>query len=149
MNEDGDLTTVGVTGVATWRPNDGHELKATVAYREADSSRFVTLLPEANPAILNSITGGFNMALNPLSAAFAGQLRPDFNAAFTGDPPETGLFLSPPGGSTNLDGHNQLSLEATYNGEFADGRVEYTGGAFYYKEETGAPGGPNLANAND
>ena len=151
-NEAGDLETKGASITARWDLAENHDVKFTAAYREADSSRFVTLIPTANPAVINQITGGFNQALSALPFAFgaAGQpLRPDFSTQFDGSIPERGLFLSPPGGSTNLDGHKQLSLEATFNGEFADGRVEYTGGAFYYDEETGAPGGPNLANAND
>ncbi len=145
-NEEGDLTTVGVTAGATWRPADGHELKATIAYREADSSRFVTLLPEANPAILNAITAGFNQALNPLSQAFPGQLRPDFNVAFSGEPPEAGLFLSPPGGSTNLE-HDQFSAELTYNGSYLDDRLDVTTGLFFYSEQTGT--GPVVVNTNN
>ncbi len=158
-NEDGDLTTVGVTGVATWRPADNHELKATVAYREADSSRFVTLLPEVDLNVLNvTINGipgnpavnGFNGVLAPLPGGLpAGSLRPDFSSAFTGDPPEAGLFLSPPGGSTNLV-HDQFSAELTYTGSYLDDKLDITGGLFYYSENTGT--GPvviNQNNAND
>jgi len=154
--ERGDTEIKGVSATATWEPAEGHEVKTTVAYREADSSRFVTLLPTANPAIVNQIIGGFNQALAPLPFAFGttGQpLRSDFGVAFTGTPPhgpEAGLFLSPPGGSPNLVGHNQFSAELTYNGSFADGKVEYTGGLFYYDEETGTgPVVDNLLNAND
>ena len=147
-NEDGDLDTRGASIVGTWTPKDDHEIKATLAYREADSSRFVTLIPTADPAILNQITGGFNQALAPLPFAFSatGQsLRPDFASAFTGNPPEAGLFLSPPGGSRNLV-HDQVSLDITYTGSVADGRVDYTLGAFYYDEKTGT--GPVVRNQN-
>ncbi|NNC39024.1 MAG: hypothetical protein EX271_11150 [Acidimicrobiales bacterium] len=151
-NEEGNLETKGASITANWDVAENHDVKFTAAYREADSARFVTLVPTANPAIINAVTGGFNQAIGALPFAFgvAGQgLRPDFGSQFDGSIPERGLFLSPPGGSKNLEGHNQISLEATYNGEFADGRVEYTGGLFYYDEETGTAGGPNLANAND
>jgi len=156
-NEAGDLETKGVSLTGTWTPVENHEVKVTAGYREVDSSRLVALVPTANPAILNAITGGFNQALAPLPFTFGAtqavqglSTRPDFASAFSGTPAERGLFLSPPGGSANLPGHNQLSLELTYNGEFADGAVEYTGGMFYFDEETGTgPGVPNPANAND
>jgi len=147
-NEDGDLETKGASIIGTWTPKEGHEVKATLAYREADSSRFVTLIPTANPAILNAITGGFNQALAPLPQALGatGQsLRPDFNAAFTGNPPETGLFLSPPGGSRNLV-HDQASFDITYNGSLGNGAVDYTIGGFYYDEKTST--GPVVVNQN-
>ena len=148
-NEDGDLETRGASLIGTWTPKDGHEVKATVAYREADSSRFVTLIPTADPNILNAITGGFNQALAPLPFAFgaAGRpdlLRPDFASAFTGTPPEAGLFLSPPGGSRNLV-HDQFSIDITYNGSLGD-KVDYTIGGFLYDENTGT--GPVVVNQN-
>ena len=146
-NEDGDLETRGASLIGTWTPKDGHEVKATVAYREADSSRFVTLIPTADPNILNAITGGFNQALAPLPFAFSatGQsLRPDFASAFTGNPPEAGLFLSPPGGSRNLV-HDQFSIDITYNGSLGD-KVDYTIGGFLYNENTGT--GPVVVNQN-
>lgn len=154
--EKGDSTNLGLSGILTWDRNDTDRLKITAAYREANSSRFVSLIPTANPQILNAITGGFNQALAPLPFAFAaggqpGALRPDFASAFTGNPPERGLFLTQDGQlADTLDGHEQMSLEATYTGSAADGRLEYTLGAFYYDEETGngtQPGNPT--NAND
>jgi len=151
-NEDGDLETVGASIIAKWDINENHDAKFTAGYRSVESSRFVSLIPTANPAVINQITGGFNAALGALPFAFgaAGQpLRPDFSTQFDGSIPERGLFLSPPGGSTNLDPHDQFSLEATFNGSFAEGKIDYTAGAFYFDESTGAPGGPNLANAND
>jgi len=147
-NENGDLKTKGASIIGTWTPKDGHEVKTTLAYREADSSRFVTLIPTANPAILNAITGGFNQALAPLPFAFGATgtpLRPDWSSAFTGNPPEAGLFLSPPGGSRNLV-HDQVSLDITYNGSLGDGAVDYTLGGFYYNENTGT--GPVIRNQN-
>ena len=139
--EEGDLETLGVSLIGTFDLRENDQLKVTMSYRELESRRFVTLVPTANPAVLNAISAGFDQALAPLPFAFGavGQsLRPDFNDQFgAGADPNTGLFLSAPGGSATLSGHNQLSIEATYNGEFADGRIEYTGGAFYFNEETG------------
>ena len=151
-NEAGELDSRGVTAIANWNVAEGHDVKFTAAYREVESSRFVSLIPTANPAIINAITGGFNQALGPLPFAFGAarqSLRADYGTQFDGSIPDRGLFLSPPGGSSSLDDHSQTSLEMTYNGEFADGRVEYTGGAFYYDEKTGIDGGQNFANAND
>lgn len=151
-NEEGDLETQGVSATARWDFADDHDVKFVAAYREIESTRFVALIPTANPAIINQITGGFNQAIGALPFAFgaAGQpLRSDFGTQFDGSSPDLGLFLSPPGGASSLDDHNQLSLEATYNGNFADGRLEFTGGAFYYDEETGIDGGQNLQNAAD
>ena len=150
--EKGDLESKGMSVVGTWDLAEGHELKVTIARREVDSSRFTTLTPTVNPAILNATTNGFNAALGALGFAFqtAGQtLRPDFNEAFfVGGPPSMqnptgmnitrdGLFLSAPGGAATLEGHKQDSFELTYNGDFMDGRVEFTGGFFYFDEETG------------
>ena len=151
-NEAGDLETRGISATANWDIAEGHDVKFTAAYREVESSRFVTLIPTANPNIINSITGGFNQAIGALPFAFGAaqqQLRPDFGTQFDGSIPDRGLFLSQPGGSSSLDDHSQTSLEATYNGNFADGRLEFTGGAFYYDETTGINGGQNFANAND
>ena len=151
-NEAGDLETQGISATAYWDINDNHDVKFTAAYREVESSRFVTLIPTANPGTINAITNGFNQALGALPFAFGAArqpLRPDFTSQFDGSIPDRGLFLSPPGGSSSLDDHKQFSLEATYNGELADGRLEYTGGVFYYDEETGINGGANPANAND
>ncbi|MEP3890613.1 MAG: TonB-dependent receptor [Hellea sp.] len=150
--EKGDLETKGVSAALRWDINDNHDAKFTVGYREADSSRYTALIPTADPNVVNAITGGFNQALGALPFAFgvAGQsLRPDFSTQVDGSLPDRGLFLSQPGGSRNLEGHNQLSLEATFNGELANGKLEYTTGAFYYDEGTGKSGGQNLQNAND
>lgn len=153
-NERGDLVTKGVSLIATIEPSEGHVLKATASYRDAESSRFVTLVPTADPQILNLITGGFNQALAPLPFAFqatgqSGLLRSDWASAFSGNEPENGLFLSPPGGSKNLV-HDQMSMDLTYTGEMMDGDLDYTLGGFYYSEDTST--GPliqNGTNAND
>ncbi len=138
-NEEGELETKGVTGIFTYDMAENHEIKLTAAYRGVDSSRFVTLVPTADPNIINAITGGFNQALNPLPFAFnavGNPLRADWADQFPGTP-NTGLFLSAPGGSATLDGHEQTSLDLTYNGSFGDGKFDVTAGGFYYKEKTG------------
>lgn len=151
-NESSDLETKGASITGRWDINDNHEAKFVAAYREADADRFQPLIPTADPAAVNAITGGFNGALGALPFAFGatGQtLRADFGSQFDGSIPDRGLFLGSPGGNKNLDNHQQLSLEATFNGDFADGKIEYTTGAFYYDEDTGVPGSQNLTNAND
>ena len=156
--EEGESEVFGITGSAQYEVNETDSAKLTLAYRQADSRRFVSLAPTANPAILNAITGGFNQALAPLPFAFntallsnpAGPtLRPDFATEFDGTPPENGLFLSPPGGASTLAGHEQFSAELTYTGSWGD-KIDYTGGLFYYNEETGNDDGtpPNTNDAN-
>lgn len=164
-NEQGDLVTKGIAATGYWEPEGNHSAKLTVAYREAESSRFVTLVPTADPAVLNAVAGGFNAVLGALPAAFAtaaGEpldpatypsaitLRSDFTTEFDGSTPERGLFLSPPGGAVNLSGHEQLSAELTYNGSFMDGKLDFTGGAFYFDESTGTGNDPaSRASTND
>jgi iron complex outermembrane recepter protein len=169
-NEKGDLDTLGGSITANWEVAENHNLKFIAAYRETESSRFVNLVPTANPAIINGILnsdiipdppapGGVPgvQSINGLLAGTAllyqqigRPLRPDFASAFVGAPPRNGLFLSPPGGSPSLDDHEQYSFELTYNGEVADGALEYTLGAFFFNEETGTPVGfaGNRSDAN-
>jgi len=156
VNEAGDLETKGISATLNMEVAGGQALKVTGAYREADSSRFVTLVPTANPDILNATAGGFNTVLSGLPGSFALgasntldpnypgniQLRPDFGVEFDGSNPERGLFLSPPGGSTNLGGHEQLSLEATMTGSFMEDKLDYTVGAFYFDETSGTGNDP-------
>ena len=150
--EQGETEIFGVSGTANYSVNETDDLKLILSYREADSRRFVSLAPTANPAIINAITGGFNQALAPLPFAFgaAGQtLRPDFASEFDGTPPDTGIFVSPPGGAATLAGHQQFSAELTYTGSWGD-KIDYTGGLFFFDEQTGNDDGSqaNLTDAN-
>ena len=153
-NERGNSRNLGGSITTNWEPADGHNLKFVAAYREADSTRFVTLVPTANPAIINAIIGGLNPLFRASQGAFISAGRPiraDFGTAFDGTPPVTGLFLSPPGGTPALSGHEQYSFELTYNGEIAEGALEYTLGAFYFNEKTGTGSnfGGNTGDANN
>ncbi|QJB68789.1 TonB-dependent receptor [Parasphingorhabdus halotolerans] len=159
-NEKGDLDNLGASITANWEVADDHNLKFIASYRETESSRFVDLIPTANPAIINGILnsdiipnppapGGIPgvQSINNLIAgsALAFQLagrpiRADFANPFVGPgSAKNGLFLSPPGGSPALSDHEQYSFELTYNGEVMDGALEYTLGAFYFGEKTGTP----------
>ena len=148
--EEGNAEVGGISITGTWALSETDELKGQISYREADSSRFVTLLPEVNAAGLNQIIGGFNQAILPLPFAFGAvgqQLRPDFAATIAGRPAQQGLFISEEGGAPSLEDHEQFSAELTYNGSFNNGRIEYTGGLFYYDETTGT--GPTIDNQVD
>ena len=163
--EEGETEIFGVSLITNYEVNETDDLKVTLAYREADSERFVALAPTANPAILNGLNngpnpflGGINLTetLAALPAIFASQgasLRPDFATQFDGSTPDVGLFVSPIGGAPTLDGHKQLSAELTYTGSALDGRIDYTAGLFYFDEETANGSNPlnpngNLADAN-
>lgn len=164
--EEGETEVFGISGIANYSVNDSDDVKLTLAYREADSRRFVALAPTANPAILGAITGqpaipgvsagtGFNAAISALPAAFAfsgtgATLRPDFGSEFLGPlgtPPDIGLFVSAPGGAATLADHEQFSAELTYTGSWGD-KFDYTGGLFYYDEQTGNDDGEQ-ANTQD
>jgi len=168
--EFGETEIFGVSGIANYSVNETDDLKLTLAYRQADSNRFVSLAPTANPLILGGIINAdvspaaglqsFNSEFTALPAAFetarqvSGQpfpLRADFASQFDGSlPADTGLFLSGPGGASTLNGHEQFSAELTYTGEFSDGDIQYTAGLFYFDEQTGNDGGnpPNQTDAN-
>ena len=149
--ERGSLETLGFTSSLEWDFAEDHRLKVIAAYRQADANAFVALLPDANPFILNgivnapipnvglSVNGAFTAALGNLNAIGV-PARAGLGGFFTpmaAPGPQTGLFISPSGGANQLDGHEQYSVEATFNGEFADGKLEYTTGLFYFNEKTG------------
>jgi len=158
--EFGETEILGISGVADYEINETDNIKLILAYREADSERFVSLAPTANPLILGGIINAdvspaaglqsFNSEFTALPAAFAtasqisGQnftLRPDFASQFDGSTAaDTGLFVSSPGGASTLVGHEQFSAELTYTGSLGD-KLDFTAGAFYFDEQTGNAGG--------
>ena len=161
--EEGETEIFGISGTANYSVNETDDVKLILAYREADSRRFVSLVPTANPAILAGIINAdvspapglqsFNSEFTALPAAFATagqQIRPDFASQFDGSTPaDTGLFVSPPGGAITLAGHEQFSAELTYTGSWGD-TLDYTAGLFYFDEQTGNDGGEqaNLTDVN-
>ena len=168
--EKGRAEASGISGVVNYDAGENHDVKLTVAYRELDSRRFVSLIPTANPDILDQIAGGFNTALGLIPGAyetgnslfadpgsqffdpnFPGlSVRPDFGARFAGAPNQRGLFLSDPGGAATISDHEQFSAEVTYNGSVGDGKFDYTLGAFYFNEDTGTgPTFPAAGNTNE
>ena len=163
--EKGETEVFGITGAMNYSLNETNNVKLTLAYREADSSRFVSLAPTANPAILGGILSFADIspaagsqtfygefAKVPDAFATAGQtVRADWLDQFGPNrEPDTALFASAPGGAITLNGHEQFSAELTYTGEINDGRIRYTGGMFYFDEKTGNTGGnpPNSQDAN-
>jgi len=163
--EKGETEVFGISGTANYGINETDNLKLTLAYREADSSRFVSLAPTANPAILAGITTFADVSPAPGSQTFYGEfaalpaafatagqtLRGDWLDQFGPNrEADTGLFSSAPGGAPTLNGHEQFSAELTYTGELNDGNINYTGGLFYFDEKTGNVGGnpPNSQDAN-
>lgn len=163
--EKGNTEIFGFSGTANYEVSDTSDVKLVLAYREADSDRFVSLAPTANPAILAGITTFADVSPAPGSQTFYGEfaalpaafatagqsLRSDWLDQFGPTrEADTGLFASAPGGAPTLNGHEQFSAELTYNGEFNDGKIQYTGGLFYFDEKTGNAGGnpPNSQDAN-
>jgi len=148
---DGYAKNRGVAVKVDYDINENHSVKLTGAYRALDSERYVSLNPMANPQIiegilnadvnpapgLQSINGFVSTSIINLLAFTPGdQVRSDFSD-FIPRSPITGLFQSPDGGrSPTVDGHEQISLEATFNGEVMDGDLEYTAGLFYFDEDT-------------
>jgi len=168
--EKGRAESRGVSATLNYDVNENHDVKFTAAYREADSRRFTTLIPTANPQVLDAIAGGFNTALGLIPGAFqtgnnlfadpaSGFFdpnfpgltpRPEFGPQFDGSTPQRGLFLSDPGGAFTLRDHEQFSAELTYNGSLGEGKFDYTLGAFYFNEDTGTgPTFPASGNTNE
>ena len=168
--EKGRAESTGLSLTANYDAGPGHDVKFTGSYRKADSRRFTTLIPTANPAVLDQIAGGFNSALGLIPGAFATGTglfgdptsatfdpnyptqapRPEFGPQFDGSTSQRGLFLSDPGGAYTLKDHEQFSAEVTYNGEVGDGKFNYTVGGFYFNEDTGTgPTFPASGNTNE
>lgn len=149
---DGFAENRGISLKAEYDFNENHSVKVTGAYRALDSERYVMLSPMANPQIiegilnadvnpapgLQSINGFVSTSIINLLAFTPGdQVRSDFSS-FVPRSPITGLFQSPDGErSPTVDGHEQFSLEATFNGTLMDEKLEYTAGAFFFDEDTG------------
>jgi len=162
---DGYAKNRGVALKAEYDFNANHSMKLTGAWRALDSERYVSLNPMANPQILEAILSsdvnpapglqtinGFvsDSIVNLLAFTPGDQARADF-ADFVPRSPITGLFQSPDGEkSSTVDGHEQISLEATFNGSFMENKLEYTAGAFYFDEQTSTGvAGDNQGDAQD
>lgn len=144
-NRKGVLYNDSVTASLDWDYADDHNLKLTAGWRQTDGARFVTLLPDTDPAILNAtftadLGGGFTL-LNaygsiPFLLSLAGETpRADFS---TGVPrfPVGSFFQSGSQDQPTQDEHRQFSFEATATGSWFDGNVDYTGGIYYFNEDT-------------
>ncbi|NNE58723.1 MAG: TonB-dependent receptor [Hellea sp.] len=163
---DGYAINKGLSAKLEYDFNENHRMKLQGAWRGQDSERYVQLNPQANPQIIEGI---LNADVNPAPGlqsinGFAStsiinllafnpngpQVRADY-ANFIPRSPINGLFQSPDGGrSPTVDGHSQYSLEATFNGDFMDGDLEYTTGLFYFDESTGTGQSPgNFGDAQD
>lgn len=149
-NGDGFAENKGISLTTNWDFHENHSMKTTLAWRGLDSERYVSLNPMANPAILNGILSADqspapgDQSINAFVASIADvvaytpgdQVRGDF-ANFIPRSPITGLFQSPTGTrSPTVDGHSQYSFETTSTGSFADGKLEYTAGVYYFNEST-------------
>ena len=150
---EGSAVNKGVSAKLEYDYDENHSMKLVAAWRGLDSDRGVALNPMSNPLIVEGIINAdldqnpangifsINTALqaipNVLALTPGPNVRPDY---FQNIPrsPIGGLFQTPPGEtSPTVDGHSQISLEATFNGSFGDGKIDYTAGLFYFDEETG------------
>ncbi len=151
-NGDGFSENKGVSATINYDFHENHSIKTIAAWRGLDSERYVSLLPMANPQILEGILNS-DLDQNPLNGVFSinsalqfvptliartpgPQIRSDY-FQFIPRSPITGLFQSPDGErSSTVDGHSQFSFETTSTGSFNDGKIEYTAGVYYYDEQT-------------
>ncbi len=147
---DGFAEHKGLSATIDWDFHENHDLKISGSWRGMDSERYVSLLPQVNPQIVEGI---LNADINPAPghqsiAGFVAQIeqvvnytpgdqvRSDFSN-FIPRSPITGLFQSPDGErSPTVDGHSQYSFETTSTGSFDDGKIEYTAGLYYFNEDT-------------
>ena len=104
--------------------------------------------PGTGPSLLDTlgtVLPGLLASIDPLLPDTDLTVRSDFAAPFTTpfDPPLfAGPFFSfgtsPSGGIPSLDNHEQFSIELTQTGSVWNDRLRYTGGLFYFDEDTAA-----------
>lgn len=163
-----DILGHRISAVYDW--NENHSTKILGAYRRADVDAFTSFFPELNPFVLGGVLGAgtvnpvapANPLTNPslldtLAFALPGILasqgvavRPDFAAPLTtpfAPPffggPFTTFGTSPEQGIPSLDNHEQYSIELTQSGTVWNDRIRYTGGLFYFDEDTAAGSFPD------
>jgi len=163
--EEGRADVQGHRISAEWDWNENHTTKILGAYRRSDADAATSFFPELDPFVLQGSfaagtvdpTAAADPLTNPslldtLSAALPGILasqgvavRPDFAVPLTTsfDAPLFGgpfvsLGTSPVGGIPSLDNHEQFSVELTQTGSLWEDRIRYTGGLFYFDEDTAA-----------
>ena len=150
-NGSGNLENSGITFTADYRLNDDHDLKFVAGTRRANGARFVTLLPETDTAALNEFVVTPNAAFGGLAFNSLWSSLPLFLGVTGADPaitirdgftdmvprdPVNSIFASHPDGNASLDGHKQYSAELTASGSFADSKIDYTAGVYYFDEDT-------------
>ena len=105
--------------------------------------------PLANPSLLDLLGGTLPGLLGMIDPLLANDLtvRPDFAVPFTTpfDPPFfSGPFVSfgtaGEQGTPVLDNHEQFSIELTHTGSLLNDRLRFTGGLFYFDEDSAAGG---------
>ncbi|MEM7768633.1 MAG: TonB-dependent receptor [Pseudomonadota bacterium] len=137
------------TLTADWVYAPNHELKLIGAYRTADSSAFVSAYPELDLGIAAAVVntpspqlGGlsanalFSTALGQVVGLTGQTLNPDYLAQLSQPFVSFGTSITGEQNKT-IDDHEQYSLEAIFTGSFNE-RFEYTGGLYYFNEDTGA-----------
>ncbi len=149
--------TIGHRISAKWDWNENHSTKILGAYRRADVDAATSFFPELNPFVLDGVLsaptpGGGPSLLDTISQGLPGILlsqgvavRPDFSVPLT-TPAAPPLFggpfvsfgTSPEGGIPSLDNHEQFSIELTHTGSAWNDRLRYTGGLFYFDEDSAA-----------
>ena len=155
--------TLSHTFTVDWQYAEKHDLKFIAGYREADVQAFVNAFPETDMNVFTQVLqtpnpafGGqslsmlFGPTLAQTVAAGTGgqqQLRADYLQIMQNLDFDT-FGASPPGGTTSLDDHQQFSFEMTLNGEF-NKDWSYTGGVYYFNEETGEDGSGNIRDTID
>lgn len=150
-NETSSSNNYGFSFTADWEFDPNHSVRLLTGWRGADAKRFTTLFPTFNAAIGNAIYRadldrnpdngilGLRDAflLVPTVVGLVGRTtRPDYLAAVAGFTPGS-AYQSVPGGANTLSDHQQFTVDLTFTGEFGP-RIDYTFGAYYFREETGS-----------